>query len=84
METKAASYSTVAQTLSQMKGCLASGYPFVIGFTVYQSFESEEVARTGVVQIPSPGGVVGGHAVLVVEYDDSQSTFICRNSWGTE
>jgi C1A family cysteine protease len=83
--TKAASYSTVAQTLSQMKGCLASGYPFVIGFTVYQSFESDEVAKTGIVQMPSPGdGVVGGHAVLVVGYDDSQNSFICRNSWGTE
>jgi C1A family cysteine protease len=85
LKTKAASYSTVAQTLSQMKGCLASGYPFVIGFTVYQSFESEEVAKTGAVQMPSPDdGVVGGHAVLVVGYDDSQNSFICRNSWGTE
>ena len=84
-ETKATSYSTVAQTLSQMKGCLASGYPFVIGFTVYQSFETDEVAKTGIVPMPSPDdGVLGGHAVLVVGYDDSQNRFICRNSWGTE
>jgi C1A family cysteine protease len=27
------------------------------------------------------GSVVGGHAVLAVEYDDSQSRFIVRNSW---
>ena len=31
----------------QFKGCLASGFPFVFGFTVYDSFESAKVARTG-------------------------------------
>ena len=36
---EAVSYQRVAQTLAQMKGCLASGYPFVFGFTVYESFE---------------------------------------------
>jgi C1A family cysteine protease len=29
-------------------------------------------------------GVLGGHAVLVAGYENSQSRFICRNSWGTE
>ena len=67
-----------------MKGCLASGYPFVIGYTVYESFMSDEVAKTGIAQMPTPGDrVVGGHCVLVVGYDDTQNRFICRNSWGT-
>jgi C1A family cysteine protease len=84
LKTRATSYSRVSRTLNQMKGCLASGYPFVIGFTVYESFESQQVANTGIVPMPSPGeAVVGGHAVLVVGYDDSQNRFICRNSWGT-
>jgi C1A family cysteine protease len=66
-----------------MKGCLASGYPFVFGFTVYDSFESEEVAKTGQLNMPSAGeNVVGGHAVLAVGYDDTQNRFIVRNSWG--
>jgi C1A family cysteine protease len=37
--------------------------------------------------VPMPGHheqVFGGHAVLVVGYDDSQSRFIVRNSWGTQ
>ena len=34
-------YSRVAQNLVQMQGCLAEGYPFVFGFTVYDSFESQ-------------------------------------------
>jgi C1A family cysteine protease len=67
-----------------MKGCLASGYPFVFGFTVYDSFESQQVANTGIVPMPASGeSVVGGHAVMAVGYDDSQHRFIVRNSWGS-
>jgi C1A family cysteine protease len=76
---KAVTYAAVAQDLNDLKGCLAAGYPFVFGFTVYQSFESQ----TGVV--PMPGwfeSTVGGHAVMAVGYDDSQQRFIVRNSWG--
>ena len=80
---RAVSYSRLAQTLSQMKGCLATGFPFVFGFTVYDSFESQQVAQTGVVPMPAAGeSVLGGHAVMAVGYDDSQQRFIVRNSWG--
>ena len=80
---RAVSYSRLSQSLSQMKGCLASGYPFVFGFTVYDSFESQQVAQTGVVPMPAAGeSVLGGHAVMAVGYDDSQQRFIVRNSWG--
>jgi C1A family cysteine protease len=80
---KAVQYQRITRTLNQMKGCLASGYPFVFGFTVYDGFESEEVAKTGQLNMPSAGeNVVGGHAVLAVGYDDTQNRFIVRNSWG--
>jgi len=80
---KAVSYARVARTLGQMKGCLASGYPFVLGFTVYDSFESEIVAKTGVVDLPtSAEKSLGGHAVLAVGYDDPSQRFLIRNSWG--
>jgi C1A family cysteine protease len=80
----AVSYSRVAQNLGQMKGCLASGFPFVFGFTVYDSFESQQVAQTGVVPMPASGeSVLGGHAVVAVGFDDGQQRFIVRNSWGT-
>jgi C1A family cysteine protease len=79
----AISYQRVVRNLNQMKGCLAAGYPFVFGFTVYESFESQAVASTGVVPMPAPNEqVLGGHAVLAVGYDDSQQRFIVRNSWG--
>jgi len=76
-------YQRVDRTLSQMKGCLASGYPFVFGFTVYDSFESATVAKTGVLLMPLPSEKsLGGHAVLAVGYDDAKQTFTVRNSWG--
>ncbi|HTD39358.1 MAG TPA: C1 family peptidase, partial [Mucilaginibacter sp.] len=81
----ATSYHRVSRNINQMKGCIADGYPFVIGFTVYSGFESPEVAKTGKLNLPTNvESVVGGHAVLVVGYDDNNDTgrFIVRNSWG--
>ncbi len=70
-------------TLDEMRTCLAEGYPFVFGFTVYESFESQHVAQTGIVNMPQADErVMGGHAVLGVGYDDAQRRFIVRNSWG--
>ena len=68
----------------QLRQCLADGYPFVYGFTVYDSFESDSVAASGIVNLPAPAeSVVGGHAVLCVGYDDTTQRFLCRNSWGS-
>ncbi|ALO66520.1 peptidase C1 [Arthrobacter alpinus] len=81
---RAISYSRVSQSLSTMKGALASGFPVVFGFTVYDSFESADVARTGVVPMPATSeSVLGGHCVVAVGYDDASQSFTIRNSWGT-
>jgi C1A family cysteine protease len=80
---KVTSYQRVTRSLSQFKGCLASGFPFVFGFTVYDSFESAAVAQSGHAAMPQPGeAVAGGHAVVCVGYDDQNQWFIVRNSWG--
>lgn len=72
-------------TLDDMLVCLASGHPFVFGFTVYQSFESKEVAATGIVNMPgSAESALGGHAVCAVGYDQDAARFIIRNSWGPD
>src|SRR5438105_5652855 len=79
----AVTYQRLVQSLSQMQGCLASGYPFVFGFTVYESFETVEVARTGHAPMPNTRErVLGGHAVCAIGYDDPQGWFVCRNSGG--
>ena len=76
-------YKRVAQGIIPMKTVLASGRPFVAGISVYDSFESDEVAQTGVVPMPDPSeSLLGGHAVLCIGYDDDADTFLMRNSWG--
>lgn len=71
------------QTVDEMRTCLADGYPFVFGFSVYESFETQAVAKTGVVPMPKAGEKqLGGHAVVGVGYDDSKKRFLVRNSWG--
>jgi C1A family cysteine protease len=71
--------------VDEMRTCLADGFPFVFGFTVYESFESNAVAKSGVLNMPRPNEAMkGGHAVLAVGYDDTKKRFIIRNSWGTD
>jgi C1A family cysteine protease len=81
---RAVLYQRLTQTLDQLRGCLAAGYPFVFGFSVYESFETQAVAKTGKVPMPkSKEKQLGGHAVLAVGYDGPSKRFIVRNSWST-
>jgi C1A family cysteine protease len=76
-------YHSVAQDLIDMKTCLAAGFPFVFGFSVYADFESDQVATTGILGLPGHNeSQLGGHAVLCVGYNDETQRFIVRNSWG--
>jgi C1A family cysteine protease len=63
---------------------LNNGYPVVVGFNVYSSFETTSVARTGYMPYPNTKRekLLGGHAVLIVGYNKNDSMFIVRNSWG--
>ena len=79
---------TLYQRITDHNGCLDSitnGYPVVIGFDVYSSFQSSTVARTGVMPYPNTRTerLLGGHAVLLVGYDKNRQVYIARNSWGT-
>lgn len=71
--------------LQALKASIAGRYPVVVGISVYESFESEAVARSGKVPIPDTHKeqLLGGHAILAVGYDDNAGHVIMRNSWGT-
>ena len=76
-------YHRIKQELHQFKACIKSGFPFVFGFSVYESFESSEVSSTGIMPIPQKNEkLLGGHAVAAVGFDDSKKAMIIRNSWG--
>lgn len=87
---KSTNYQRINVTLQDIKAALVLGYPVVFGFSVPQSFESQQVETTGIMLVPQPGEPsLGGHAVVAVGYDDSFTAnghtgyLLVRNSWGT-
>ncbi len=70
-----------AHTGDDRKTYLSTVGPLICGFTVYQDFD--HYAGGGEPYRHVWGNVRGGHAVLVVGYDDGAGAWICRNSWGT-
>lgn len=82
---KAIKYERLNRSLSDFKSCLVSGFPFVCGFAVYESFETREVTKTGKMVMPNKNEQFrGGHAIIVMGYDDDMGCFIVRNSWGVK
>ena len=78
-------YQAVPQNLNSVKAVLAQGFPIVFGMTVYDSFESDQVAATGIVPLPTHSeSMLGGHAMCIVGYDDAKHWFIVRNSWSAD
>lgn len=80
---RALAYAKVPQTHDAIRRTLAGGDPIMFGFSVYDSFESDFVARNGVVPMPQQSeDLLGGHAVCLVGYDDDTRLYHVRNSWG--
>ena len=76
------------ERIVDLNGCinaLADGYPVIVGFLVYSSFMRNAVVRTGMMPYPNvrTEPLLGGHAVLLVGYDNRTRRFIARNSWGS-
>jgi C1A family cysteine protease len=82
---KAIEYRRVDQTQEALLHCLGiDKRPIIVGIQIFESFESELTAATGVVSMPKPQEqLLGGHAVLIVGYDSTRQVFFMRNSWGT-
>jgi C1A family cysteine protease len=75
-------------TLTEMKACLAMGLPFVFGWKVFKSAMSDKIKASGDVPMPSRWekivGPLGGHAEMMIGYDDSKGKWLPRNSWGAD
>jgi C1A family cysteine protease len=76
------SYQRLTPTLTQLQGCLAAGFPFVFGFTVFKGWYSKN-PRPSIIPLPSANDqAIGGHAVMCVGYNNQTQLFKIRNSWG--
>ena len=78
-------YATVdLRNTDHIKLALSHKIPVVFGFAVYSYFESAEMERNGILNMPAEGeSHLGGHCVLIVGHDDSEKMFWIRNSWGS-
>lgn len=80
---RAAEYQRVAVSVTRMKDAIVNGFPVLIGITVFDSFESDAVAASGIVPMPlTTEASLGGHCMYAFGYDDSKRAFLVRNSWG--
>lgn len=77
--------------VQDMKAAIASDYGFITGFNVYDSFESDATAASGLMPVPdrSSEQLLGGHEVFFCGYDDAvecpgatAGAFKVQNSWG--
>jgi C1A family cysteine protease len=82
---KKINYYMVNNDLNDIKTILSQEkLPLIIGFAVYESFETRKVDETGIVPMPDivSEKLLGGHSVLIIGYDDSTRKFTLQNSWG--
>lgn len=71
---------TTSPTVEALKNALYTYGPLVTTMDVYSDFY---YYKSGVYHYTS-GTYQGGHAILLVGYDDLQQAFLAKNSWGTD
>jgi hypothetical protein len=72
-------------TVDEVRRALYQNGPVTAGVSLFQGAMTEAVTKTGQVPLPAKGDqIVGGHAVVIVGYDDEKQQFKFVNSWGKE
>jgi len=70
--------------MQDMKFYISHGSPLIIGIRIYHGFDNPtRVNGELIYKYYSEKGYRGGHAIVVVGYDDSRNAFKIINSWGT-
>ena len=76
-------YHTIYPTPDEFKASLYNDGPSYWSFTVFSDFyDYWENGSEGEVYVQSEGAVEGGHAVLLIGWDDDKQAYLCKNSWG--
>jgi len=72
---------SINENFNEIKLALSKNIPVVFGMAVPKSFF--EIGTDGVMPMPNKNEVrIGGHAMVIVGYDDEKSLFTVRNSYG--
>ncbi len=72
--------ATTAPTAAILKSALTTYGPLVTTMNVYDDFSY----YSGGVYSYTYGSLEGSHVIEIIGYDDTESCFIVKNSWGTE
>jgi hypothetical protein len=65
----------------ELKNWLYAGYPLWMGVTIDDGFQK---LKAGEVWSKASGKTHGGHAMVIVGYDDAKNAFKIANSWGSD
>jgi len=78
-------YHKVPRDAAHLRGCLAHGFPFTIMIELWQG-DLPAMPPNGTIPMPDTQNDVrsGGHALLIVGYDDRAQLFTVRNSYGAD
>jgi len=68
----------IAMDVEEMKRAVYTYGPFVTAMLIFEDFN---YYQSGIYSYSS-GAMEGGHAVLIVGYNDEEQYFIVKNSWG--
>jgi C1A family cysteine protease len=74
---KIGNYGSVSQKVASLKAALAAYGPLPTAYMVYEDFKLYK----GGIYSYTTGKRLGGHAVLLVGYNDAEQYFIVKNSW---
>jgi Papain family cysteine protease len=75
--------ATELTTIDGIKGALNRNGPVVAGISLFEGAMEPNVSQPGLLGLPTKKEqIVGGHAIVIVGYDDEKRRFKFVNSWG--
>lgn len=80
-------YEAVDTSIDGIKAVLAAGYLVIIGISIYSSFESDAVTKTGIIPMPDAekDKLLGGHCMYLHGYSAATPKYVDgRNHWNTD
>ncbi|MCX6352028.1 MAG: hypothetical protein NTX03_09220 [Bacteroidetes bacterium] len=77
-------FGAVKKNMSDIKTYISTGIPVVFGATIDQDFNDAKTIGSGdFIWKSNTSKKLGGHALIIVGYDDNLNAVKVQNSWGT-